>query len=262
MIDILKAKKEFKKFLETYENKDNEIFILKMVHTYHVADDAKEIATQLNLSKEDIELAELIGLLHDIGRFEELKLKNELNNIKFDHAMCGSKMLFEEGLIRNFIKDTKYDEIIKKSIENHSRLKIENGLDEKTLLHSKIIRDADKLDNYRVNIEKELKTILPKVVNKKEDMEKSLLTDKVYKSVLNNTLVDIHDRETPLDFWVSILAFTFDINFNVTFKMIKENDYINILVDRFKYKDKQTKEKMENIRDIINNFVDTKLDKG
>ena len=55
-----------------------------MIHTYHVADNAREIAKKLNLSKEDIELAELIGLLHDIGRFEELKITKELNSVKFD----------------------------------------------------------------------------------------------------------------------------------------------------------------------------------
>lgn len=50
-------------------------------------------------------------------------------------------------MIKNFIEDCQYYEIIKKSIENHSRLAIEKGLNERELLHSKIIRDADKLDN-------------------------------------------------------------------------------------------------------------------
>lgn len=44
---------------------------------------------KLNLSKEDIKLAELIGLLHDIGSFEELKITNELNSVKFEHALYG-----------------------------------------------------------------------------------------------------------------------------------------------------------------------------
>ena len=61
-------------------------FNLKVVHTYHVAENAKEIAEKLNLDQEDIELAELIGLLHDIGRFEELKVTKELNSVKFAHA--------------------------------------------------------------------------------------------------------------------------------------------------------------------------------
>ena len=259
MIDISKAKIEFKKFIEKYDNKNHASYKLKVVHTYHVAQNAKEIAERLKLNKEDIELAELIGLLHDIGRFEELNITKELNSVNFDHALYGSKMLFEKGLIRNFVEDNKYDNIIKKAIENHSRLSIEDGLDERSLLHSKLIRDADKLDNYRVKKEGKIEAIFPTRVNKNEDMENSLLSDKVFETVLNKKCVNINDRVTPLDFWVCILAFTFDLNFDVTYKIIKEKNYINVLVDRFDYKDKETEDKMETIRKSINDFIDKKI---
>lgn len=259
MIDIAKAKITFKDFLDEYKDKSDLGFELKIVHTYHVAENAKKIAQELKLSKEDIELAELIGILHDIGRFEELKITKELNSVKFDHAGHGSKMLFEKDMIRKFIEDSQYDNIIKKAIENHSRLKTEENLDERTLLHSKIIRDADKIDNYRVKKDEKIEAIFPKRVNKKEDMEESKLSDKVYNTILDKKCVDIHDRVTPLDFWVCILAFTFDLNFDVSYKIIKENDYINVLIDRFQYKDEDTKNKMEKIREIINEYIDKKI---
>ena len=177
MIDIEKAKIAFKDFLEEYEDKSDLGFELKIIHTYHVAENAKKIAEKLNLSKKDIELAELIGILHDIGRFEELKITKELNSVKFDHAGHGSEMLFEKGMIRKFIEDNQYDNIIKRAIENHSKLEIQKDLDERTLLHSKIIRDADKIDNYRVKKDEKVEAIFPKRVNKKEDMEESNLSD-------------------------------------------------------------------------------------
>lgn len=258
MIDIARAKNALKDFLEEYKDKSDLGFELKIVHTYHVAENAKKIAQELNLSKEDIELAELIGILHDIGRFEELKITKELNSVKFNHAGHGSKMLFEKGMIRKFIEDSQYDNIIKKAIENHSRLEIEENLDERTLLHSKIIRDADKIDNYRVKKDEKVEAIFPKRVNKIEDMEESNLSDKVYNTILDKKCVDIHDRVTPLDFWVCILAFTFDLNFDVSYKIVKENDYINVLVDRFEYRDEETKNRMEKVRKIINGYIDEK----
>lgn len=258
MIDIEKAKAAFKDFLEEYKDKSDLGFELKIVHTYHVAKNAKKIAQELNLSKEDIELAELIGILHDIGRFEELKITKELNSVKFDHAGHGSKMLFEKGMIRKFIEDSQYDNIIKKAIENHSRLEIEENLDERTLLHSKIVRDADKIDNYRVKKDEQVEAIFPKRVNKKEDIEESKLSDIVYNTILDKKCIDIHDRVTPLDFWVCILAFTFDLNFDVSYKIVKGNDYINVLVDRFEYRDEETKNRMENIKKIINEFINEK----
>lgn len=259
MIDIEKAKIAFKDFLDEYKDKNDLGFELKIVHTYHVAENAKKIAEKLNLSKEDIELAELIGLLHDIGRFEELKITKELNNVKFDHAGYGSKMLFEKDMIREFIEDNQYDDIIKKAIENHSKLEIEKDLDERTLLHAKIIRDADKIDNYRVKKDEKVEDIFPKRVNKKEDMEESKLSDIVYNTILDKKCVDIHDRVTPLDFWVCILAFTFDLNFDVSYKIVKENDYINVLIDRFEYKSTETKSRMNNIRKMVNEFIDEKV---
>ena len=118
MIDIEKAKVAFKKFLEQYNNDEDRLgFNLKVVHTYHVAENAKEIATKLNLSEEDIALAELIGLLHDIGRFDEIRVTGGMDKGKFNHGMYGSKILFEDGLIRNFVEDDGYDSIIKKAIE-------------------------------------------------------------------------------------------------------------------------------------------------
>lgn len=258
-MNINKSKIEFKNFLTNYNNQDDLGFDLKVVHTYHVADNAKMIATKLNLSEEDIELAELIGLLHDIGRFEELKLIHDFNNTKFDHAEYACKMLFEDNLIRNFIEEDKYDYIIKTAIKNHNKLAIEDNLDEKSLLHAKIIRDADKLDNFRVKKEEKIEAIFPGRVNSINEMEESLISDKIYEAILNNKCVDVHDRVYPLDYWICILAFTFDLNFNETLQIVKDNNYINKLIDRFNYKNEETKSKMEEIRKIINNYIDNKI---
>lgn len=258
MIDIQKAKIAFKNFLNKYRDKNELGFDLKVVHTYHVVDNAKAIATNLNLSEEDINLAELIGLLHDIERFEELTFLKKFDSVGFDHASYGVKMLFEDNMIWNFIEDDSYDEIIKVAIDNHSRLAIQDGLNDRCLLHSKIIRDADKLDNFRVKKEEKIEAIFPGKVKSKDDLENSTLSDKVFETVNKNKCVDIHDRVTILDYWVCVLAFVFDLNFKETYQIVKENNYMNILIDRFKYNDIETKNRMEDIRNILNDFVDNK----
>lgn len=259
MIDIEKAKIALKEFLEKYDDKNTLGFKLKVVHTYHVADNAKLIATKLKLSEEDILLAQLIGLLHDIGRFEELNFFKKFDSVHFDHAEYGVKMLFEDNLIREFIEDKSYDDIIKIAIKNHNKLNIENELNEKCLLHSKIIRDADKLDNFRIKKEEKIEEIFPGKVNNQEELENSYISDKVYETIKNKKCVDIHDRETILDYWLCVLAFIFDLNFKETLEIVKENNYINILIDRFQYKNIDTQKQMEEIRKILNNFIDNRL---
>ena len=216
-MDMQRAKNEFKRFLERYEDKEELGFELKVIHTYKVVENARKIAIELNLSEEDIVLAELIGLLHDIGRFEEINFLKQFDSVGFDHASYGVKMLFEEKLIRNFIDNNKYDEIIKTAIDNHSRLVIQRDLKQRYLLHSKIIRDADKLDNFRVKKEEKIEAIFPNIVKNKEDIENSILSDKIYETIKNKKCVDIHDRVTVIDYWFCVLAFLFDLNFNESF---------------------------------------------
>ena len=93
----------------------------------------------MNLSEEDVKLAELIGMLHDIGRFEQLRVYNTYNDREsINHGEYGAKILFEDGLIKNFIEDRSYDRIIYLAVINHNRDNIEEGLNDRELLHCKI----------------------------------------------------------------------------------------------------------------------------
>lgn len=243
--------------MSNFDNQDNPGFNLKVVHTYHVVDNAVMISKKQGLSEEDTNLAALIGILHDIGRFDELKNLKKFDSVGNDHAMFASKILFEEGLITNFIDTDKYNNIIKKAIENHNKKQIEDGLSDKELLHAKIIRDADKLDNYRVKQEEKIENIFPGIVNSKEELENSLISDNVYNSVMKEECVDIKDRKYPLDYWICVLAFTFDLNFKETLSIVKENNYIDILIDRFNYN--TNKEKMSEIRNVLNDYIEKRL---
>ena len=256
MIDIEKAKCTFNRFLDRYRGQDVLGFQLKVVHTYHVVESSKDIAAKLDLSDEDIALAELVALLHDIGRFAEIDQTGSFDSAGFDHAAYGVKLLFEDDLIRTFVADSRYDAIIKNAIGNHSRIAIQDGLDARSLLHAKIIRDADKLDNFRVKKEEAIEAMFPGRGYRDEDIERSTLSDKVYAAVVSKKSVDIHDRVTPLDYWVCVLAFVFDLNFKESYEIIKKSGYINILIDRFDYCDIETKNRMEKIRNTLNDFVD------
>lgn len=131
MLDIENAKKVFQEYVDSFDKTQNGIR-LKNAHTYRVADLIKTLAESISFSDEEIELAELIGLLHDIGRFEQLKRYHTfLDSKSIDHAKLGVKILFEDGLIRRFIQTEEYDRIIKIAVDNHNKLKIEPNLSEK-----------------------------------------------------------------------------------------------------------------------------------
>ena len=74
MIDIEKNI-SFDIYVQNYDI-NNDRIKLKIEHIKRTAECSRKLATQLNLNDEDIKLAKLIGLLHDIGGFEQLRVYN------------------------------------------------------------------------------------------------------------------------------------------------------------------------------------------
>ena len=256
-MDFELAKKSFQEYLKNYDTNDGSI-ALKIKHTYEVAKKSEYIANGLRLDKENIELAKIIALLHDIGRFEQIKEFGEFNDKKIEHAEFGVKVLFDNGLIRKFIEENKYDNIIYKAIYNHNKYKIEENLNENELLQCKIIRDADKLDNFRVKEKDKLEDIFPKIYNEKT-INYETISEKVYEDFMQHKCIKLEDRKTIIDYWVCVIAFIFDLNFNISLQYVKENNYIDILVNRIEYKNDTTKQKMEDIRKCAKEYIDDRI---
>lgn len=258
MIDLDYAIKNFEKYVSNYDVNDEKVK-LKITHTYGVMNISEYIAKDLKLSNEDIQLAKLIGILHDIGRFEQLKkfdnFNDGLNNV--DHAKMGVEILFDDNnFIREFVIDDKYDDIIFKAIMNHNKYKIEDGLEDKELLHAKIIRDADKTDNFRVKEQEDIKNIFN---FNQENLENDYISEEIYNDYMNNKVVLYSKRKTNLDIWVSHLAYIFDYNFNSGLRYIYENDYINKIVDKLEIKIIDIKIQIENIRKHSNEYIIQKI---
>ena len=251
LIDIKKAKQEFKRYVENYNPKDEKIKI-KITHIERVAGISKKIAQNLKLSEEEIQLAELIGLLHDIGRFEQIRLYNTFSDKdSINHGEFAVKILFEDGLIRKFIETDKYDKIIKLAIINHNRTYIEEGLTERELLHAKIIRDADKTDIYSVLISESKKTIWGK-----EDLSKEKISDEIYREYIEDRRINYKERKTCADILVCHFNYVFDLNFESTKQIIKENKYIDKLYERFIFKDEETMKRYNNIYILAKEYLD------
>lgn len=254
MINIEKAKKFYKEYISNYNPEDPKI-ALKIAHIYRTAEKAKKIAVNLGLSEEDIKLAELIGLLHDIGRFEQIKQYHTFADSKsINHGEYGVKVLFEDGVIKEFIENRQYDDIIYKAIINHNKNKIEDGLNERELLHSKIIRDADKWDILYIQTFESVETIL--------DYDSNYfygeITPVIYEQCMNQQHIDYSKRKCVEDRLISPIAFVFDIYFDYTLEQIKKDNYLRKMIDRFEYNNK-LKEQIETIYDQIVEYINNRL---
>ncbi len=170
---------------------------------------------------------------------------------KVDHADLGVKILFENNMIRKFIEIDNYDNIIFKAVKNHNKYKIENNLNSAETIHTKVIRDADKID-----ILNEISKRTFKSIYNKEEISNQNISDKVYGSIMNERLVNINDVNTDLDHWILKVGYIFDINFEVSKQIIKDNQSVLRFIDRINTDNEDTNKKLQDIRKKVISYLD------
>ncbi len=226
MVDINYAKKKFLNYVSTFDNK-NPMIQLKINHTLRVCENSINICKSLNLDETDTFVAYIIALLHDIGRFKQIEQYHTFSDTKsIDHADYGIKLLFDDGLIRSFLKDDKYDEIIKQAIKNHNKYMIE-CVDEKELLHSKIVRDADILDIF-------YDTVVTNEIPLFDDDSK--ISDEVECAFSHNNIINHKNKKTQNDRVITKLALLFGLSFDYSYEYVKEKNFINLFYSKLKNK--------------------------
>ena len=96
-IDRERARTAFEAYLAPYD-RENPRIALKAEHTYRVADLCDRIARASGFTQAGADLAWLCGLLHDIGRFEQLRRWGTFkDSMSASHAAIGVDVLFEDG---------------------------------------------------------------------------------------------------------------------------------------------------------------------
>ena len=247
-IDLDNAISKFKIYTKQFDTKDKNID-RKIYHSIRVMEVSKDIATRLNLTQEQIEIASIIGLLHDIGRFDQYKIHQTYGDLEsFDHGDYGVEIL--KNNIRNYVKTDKYDDLIFKAIKNHNKFAIEEGLNSEELLFAKIIRDADKTD-----ILYESANIFFK--GDEEEVNSSTVADEVFDEVMNKKLVKRKKgrRIDYIDNVISVMAMVFDINFKETFQIINEKNYVIDTLKRYHLKDDVSEKRLRIIEKFVSDYI-------
>lgn len=233
---------EFRKYVSNYDLNNIKIK-LKYDHSIRVMELSEKYSKQLGFSDYDIKLATMIGLLHDIGRFEQLKMYDSFDDRKIDHADLGVKILFDEGLIERFWDNKDDYELIKLAIKNHKKFKIEDINDERIMKHAKLIRDTDKIDiMYVYRVSNEFRS------------DSSEISKSVIKSLNMHQLGLYENIKNKNDEIALAFCFAFDINYDVCLEEFKTN--LNIFYNILNHK-----EKFNEVIDIVNKYMDERIDK-
>lgn len=223
---------------------------LKYAHSLRVAALSERIAQSLSMEKEDIDLAWLIGILHDIGRFEQLRRYQTFFDYRsMDHAKYGVHVLFEEGHIKDFIASSEENDVIRAAIGEHNVYEVRGVLSKRELHFARLIRDADKLDIFRVYVMYREKNINVWNVDW-SDLEKQSISDSVMAQARARRLVKMQSKATFMDFYVGALCFYFDLNFPISRKIAWEEGNYAKLLD-FHSQNPESEQKLDEIRELV-----------
>lgn len=210
-----KAKERFASYVANYDISDPKIS-LKAVHTYKVAELCEHIGSSLGLEGEELFLAWMCGLLHDIGRFEQVTRYNTFVDAdSMDHALLSTEILFgaddrNRGILHDFIELAEYDEILYKAIRYHSAYRLPEELTEREKMYCNILRDADKIDIFRVNLETPMEEIYNTTT---EELYHSRVTPEVLQAFMEHHAVLRNLKKTPVDNVVGHLALFYELVF-------------------------------------------------
>ena len=208
---------------------DNRNFSLKEIHTGHVQENMNLLSESLGLSPEERRTAEAIALFHDLGRFEQYRRYSTFrDDISENHARLGVRVLKDEGALENIPEEERRSICLAVSL--HNVFQIPLGIDGRDLTFVRMIRDADKLDIWRVFTEfftqpeserasavslgfPDLPGCSPEVLDWIERME----------------MVHLSSLKSLNDFKLLQLSWVFDLNFPASFVLMLERGYIDAL---------------------------------
>jgi putative nucleotidyltransferase with HDIG domain len=201
-------------------------FSIKREHSLRVAETALALSDKLEWTDEERQIAFLVGLLHDIGRFRQLVEFDTFSDEKsVDHAENAVKILKEENLFETLNFENR--ELVFAAILNHNKFKIQEGLTGQELLHAKLVRDADKLDIFRVLTEYYTKRSSNANHTFTWELPKgTAVSPVVAREVLSGKMVSKKNVASEMDIKIMQLSWVYDLNFRPTFEFLVKNRYL------------------------------------
>lgn len=266
----------FAEYVRNYDPSDEKIK-LKIDHTYRVAGLCQRIAESLGLSEPDVDIAWLLGMLHDIGRFEQIRRFGTFNDVQsVDHAEFGADLLFKEGLIRKFaegyyeecelarsgneeaeqiIKNNEYHNkdtgLLEMAIRQHNKYRVKEDLTERQRMFCDILRDADKVDIFKVNADIPMEIIYDVTT---EELKNGVITKEVLESFYKKETVLKSVRRSAVDHIVGHISLLFELVYKESYRQAKEQGYVYKLLD-FKSDVPEVNAEFDDMRKYVDEFL-------
>ncbi len=252
----------FRRWFDSYVNRffGEDEFVnahlrMKQEHTHKTCEEIRVLAGQLALDEPQQRIAEVVALFHDVGRFSQFAEYRTFNDAKsLDHSHLAVEILRQEGVLDVLRREER--QWVEAAIEHHGRRSLPAGLNGQALLFAKLIRDADKLDIFRVviGIYRGYRQDPASVLWKPELPDEPRYTREVFDAVLNGRLIDHATMQTVPDMMLCKLSWVYDMNFAVALARLRERGFVEQILSFL-----PPTPEIERLGATIRAYVDTRL---
>ena len=228
---------------------------MKEDHSRRVCEEMLYLANKLDLNENQRLLAETIALFHDLGRFPQfIKYRTYNDPRSINHCLLAIDVIQKENLLAGLPADER--QIIETAIKHHGDKVLPKHLSGDTLLFSKMIRDADKLDIYHI--------VAGRYIMHRDDSDNFKLeiefpdtpgySPVVLDAALSGRLIDYKSLKNWNDLKLCVLGWVYDINFPASLERIKQRRCLEAILDFLPRNEDTSK-----IREKILAYVDSHI---
>lgn len=207
-------------------------FELKRDHSLRVCAEMRQIAVSLKMTPDEIALAEIMALLHDVGRFEQYhRYRSYMDNDEIDHGNMGVAVLRDLNPLHELPEEER--ELVIAAVGAHNKLNIPDNIVGRGRHFTRMLRDADKLDIWKVVLEfyRSDRSNPAVKLHLHEDHD---LSPTVYNAIMAGKLADKRDMRCLCDFQATQLAWVYDLNFPWTLQCVKQRRYLQQVISCMK----------------------------
>lgn len=151
-MDLSALTARYDDYVATYRGADGRLPVmmaLKLEHTHCVVRNSELIAAGEGFDARTRLAVSAAALLHDTGRYEQLRRYDTFRDSEsVDHAVFSHGIVREKGWLDAW--DTDLRDAVLQAVLYHNRREVPEGLDALTFAAAHTVRDADKLDIFRV----------------------------------------------------------------------------------------------------------------
>lgn len=232
-------------FQKTDDPVYNQHIELKKFHIKKVCEEITGIGQVLGMNSRQLAFVEVIAWLHDISRFEQFETYRTFSDAESENHAEMSVRIIKKGKILEGVDQQQLHTIFQ-SILNHNIPKIPDNGPELIDFYSRLLRDADKLDIWRITTE----TNIFNKIRTESFPTTYIVPVELSECFRKNRIITLDKVNSFYDSILFRLSWIFDINFSFTLKIASERNIFSKLFSKL-----PSSEELNTIRDLINQYI-------